>query len=374
MKAKVLAEKIKNLGISVVTGIPDSTLKPFCDYMNQSGQEIFSHYVPANEGAAVGIAIGSYLATGKPACIYTQNSGIGNMVNPVTSLANEKVYGIPVLIMVGWRGEPGTKDEPQHKFMGNITSEILDILNIKYAVLSKKMSLLEMDEAFANAGKTLNEGGQFAFIITRDFFEQEEQVEYENRYFLSREEAIREILSDVQEEDMIISTTGKISRELYEQSNMVKGHHKQCFLTVGGMGHASMIAFGVAKAKPDKRVFCLDGDGAVFMHMGSLAFLGKQKTDNLVHICLNNEAHESVGKMPTGCVGLNYAKVAQDCGYPITYTVETLEELRDVLASIRKEQKLTFLEVKVSLKSRSNLGRPKETAEENKNSFMQYIK
>lgn len=374
MKAKVLAEKIKNLGISVVTGIPDSTLKPFCDYMNQSGQEIFSHYVPANEGAAVGIVIGSYLATGKPACIYTQNSGIGNMVNPVTSLANEKVYGIPVLIMVGWRGEPGTKDEPQHKFMGNITSEILDILNIKYAVLSKKMTLVEMDEAFANAGKTLNEGGQFAFIITRDFFEQEEQVEYENRYFLSREEAIREILSDVQEEDMIISTTGKISRELYEQSNMVKGHHKQCFLTVGGMGHASMIAFGVAKAKPDKRVFCLDGDGAVFMHMGSLAFLGKQKPDNLVHICLNNEAHESVGKMPTGCVGLNYAKVAQDCGYPITYTVETLEELRDVLASIRKEQKLTFLEVKVSLKSRSNLGRPKETAEENKNSFMQYIK
>lgn len=373
MQAKILAEKIKNLGISVVTGIPDSALKPFCDYMNQSGQEIFSHYVPANEGAAVGIAIGSYLATGKPACIYTQNSGIGNMVNPVTSLANEQVYGIPMLCLVGWRGEPGTKDEPQHKFMGNITLELLNVLKIEYAVLSKEISLQEIDEAFSSAEMTLRAGRQFAFIITRDFFEQEKRGFYDNKNQIVREEAIQEIVTFMQKDDLAVSTTGKISRELYEQSNLIKGDHKQSFLTVGGMGHASMIAFGIAKANSDKRVLCLDGDGAVLMHMGSLAFLGKQKPDNLVHICLNNEAHESVGGMPTGSVGLRYAKVAEDCGYPTSYTVDTLEELRDVLARIRKEKKLTFLEIKVSLGSRSDLGRPKETAADNKDAFMQCV-
>lgn len=373
MQAEVLAEKIKDLGISVITGIPDSTLKPFCDYMNQAGQHTFSHYVPANEGAAVGIAIGNYLATGKPACIYTQNSGIGNMVNPVASLANEEIYQIPMLMMVGWRGEPGTKDEPQHKFMGKITPELLRVLNIKYAILSKRTSLKEIDDAFAEAGKILHDNGQYALIITKDFLDQEKTGCYKNKNLLAREDAVREIVSMMQEEDLVISTTGKISRELYEQSNLIKGHHRQCFLTVGGMGHASMIAFGIAKAKPDKRIFCLDGDGAVLMHMGGLAFLGNQKPNNLIHICLNNEAHESVGGMPTGSAGLEYAKTAKACGYPAVYTVETLESLKEVLAQVRTAKNLTLIEVKVSLGSRSDLGRPKETAAKNKSEFMHMI-
>lgn len=371
MQAEVFAELLQKIGISTVTGIPDSALKPFCDYMNAADIDGFRHYVPANEGAAVGIAIGSYLASGKPVCVYTQNSGIGNMVNPLTSLVNGEVYGIPVLLAVGWRGEPGTRDEPQHKFMGRITEKMLDVLQIEYAVLKAGMSMDQVMHAFAEAKEAMGNCRQYAFLITKDFFDPQEYV-YQNSYALSREQAVKEIISAVGDEDIIVSTTGKISRELYEQSLILKGHHKQAFLTVGGMGHASMIAFGIAKEQPEKRVYCLDGDGAVLMHMGSLAFLGKQKPDNLVHICLNNEAHESVGGMPTGCAGLSYAEAAAACGYPAVYSTGTLQKIKELFADIKGRRALTFLEIKTGIGSRPDLGRPKETAAENKSSFMQY--
>lgn len=372
MMTEEFAGKIRQLGIETVVGVPDSALKPFCDYMNGEGQKQFTHYVAVNEGTAVGIGIGNYLATGKPVCIYAQNSGIGNMVNPITSLANKAVYGIPMLLLIGWRGEPGTKDEPQHKFMGNITKSMLEILQIEYAIFAKETPLNELEKAFDRAQDALREKRQFAFVIKRDFFEQETRSIYQNNYSLIREHAIHEIIAAIGEQDVVVSTTGKISREVYEQSNQIKGHHKQDFLTVGGMGHASMIAYGIAQARPDKRVYCLDGDGAVLMHMGGLAFLGKQKPDNLVHICLNNEAHESVGGMPTGCVGTEYAKLAATCGYPVTYVVNDATELEKSLKTINSVRKLTFMEVKVALESRENLGRPIESAEENKVNFMSY--
>lgn len=370
MKAETFAGKIRQLGIETVVGVPDSALKPFCDYMNEKGQKQFTHYVPANEGAAVGIGIGNYLATGKPVCIYAQNSGIGNMVNPITSLANEAVYGIPMLLVIGWRGEPGTKDEPQHKFMGSMTESMLHTLQIEYAILAKELSLDEVEQAFNRARDVLRAERQFAFLVKRDFFEPGKEYIYQNNHLLVREQAIHEIISAVGERDVVVSTTGKISREVYEQSNQIKGNHKQDFLTVGGMGHASMIAFGIAQARPDRRVYCLDGDGAILMHMGGLAFLGKQKPGNLVHICLNNEAHESVGGMPTGCVGMEYAKVAVSCGYPVTYVVEDALALRKVLEAIEAIHKLTFIEIRVALSSRTDLGRPAESAQENKVHFM----
>lgn len=370
MKAEAFAGKIRQLGIETVVGVPDSALKPFCDYMNGEGQKQFTHYVPANEGAAVGIGIGNYLATGKPVCIYAQNSGIGNMVNPITSLANEAVYGIPMLLVIGWRGEPGTKDEPQHKFMGNLTESMLDTLQIEYAILAKELPSGEVEKAFDRARDALREERQFAFLIKRDFFEPETKCVYQNNHRLVREQAIHEIISAIGERDVVVSTTGKISREVYEQSNQIKGNHAQDFLTVGGMGHASMIAFGIAQARQDKRVYCLDGDGAVLMHMGGLAFLGKQRPDNLVHICLNNEAHESVGGMPTGCAGMEYAEAAASCGYPVTYVVEDAPALRKVLEAIKPVHELTFIEIKVALSSRTDLGRPVESAQENKVHFM----
>ena len=365
-------KQIKKMGIKTLTGVPDSALRPFCDYINGVGKEEFTHYVPANEGAAVGIAIGEYLSTGVPACVYMQNSGLGNIVNPITSLANEEVYGIPMLLLVGYRGEPGKKDEPQHKYMGKITESLLDVLGIEHMVLGKELTEQEISEGFGRAAQKLKEGQQFAFVLKKDFLEIEEKGVYVNDNSLIREDAIAQIIESLDESDVVVSTTGKISREVYEQSDRINGSHAQDFLTVGGMGHASMIAFGIAENAKEKRVYCLDGDGAELMHMGSLAFIAKQKPQNFVHICLNNEAHESVGGMPTGCVGLSYAEVARTVGYEAVYYIDTMEELKQVLHDIKPERKLTFIEIKVSMQSRADLGRPKETAAENKENFMKY--
>ena len=372
MQAEKFVGKITGIGITEFIGVPDSALKPFCDYINSAGGDSFRHYVPVNEGAAEGMAIGSYLATGKAACVYMQNSGIGNAVNPVTSLANKEVYGIPMLMVIGWRGEPGTKDEPQHKYMGCITEPILDVLGIGHAVIGGDTTEEELDRVFGQAKAALEENSQFAFVVRRDFFESGKLGEYRNNYKLIREEAIKEIIGSMGDEDILVSTTGKISREVYEQSDALKGQHAQDFLTVGGMGHASMIALGMAGKMPHKRVYCLDGDGAVLMHMGSLAFIAKENPDNMVHICLNNEAHESVGGMPTGCTGLKYAEAAKACGYPLTYTVDSLQGLKEALCQVQGGKRLAFIEIKVAMQSRSDLGRPKEAAAENKKRFMEY--
>lgn len=372
MKAEDFVGKIKSLGIDSLIGVPDSTLKQFCDYVNTDGSKELTHYVPANEGAAVGLAVGVYLATGRPACIYMQNSGLGNIVNPVTSIANEEVYDIPMLFITGWRGEPGKKDEPQHKFMGRITESLYQVMNIDYAVIGSETTPNELDEIFERAAALMEDNKQFAIIIKKDTFEKRTGGDYSNGYTLVREEAIAAVVGRLDKRDAVISTTGKISREVYEQSDMLCGGHGQDFLTVGGMGHASMIAFGYAVNRPDKRVYCLDGDGAVLMHMGSLAFIGKENPSNLVHICINNWAHESVGGMPTGAAGRFFAPVAQAAGYEKVYHVETKEELLSILDRIKGEKALTFLEVMVSVGSRDDLGRPKESAVDNKINFMKY--
>ncbi len=372
MKARGFVEEIKKIGINTFIGVPDSTLKYFCNYLNKKDDKEIQHYVPVNEGAAVGMAVGNYLITQEPACVYMQNSGIGNVVNPITSLANTEVYGIPMLMIIGWRGEPGQKDEPQHKFMGKITKDVLDILGIEYAIMGKDTKIETIKNEFKRARCVMDNNCQFAFIVKRDFFDEEGSVSFENNYNMIREEAIKEIISSISEKDIVISTTGKISREVYEQSDLIKGQHAQDFLTVGGMGHSSMIALGIAEKERNKRIYCLDGDGALIMHMGSLAFIGKQKPSNLIHICFNNDAHESVGGMPTGCVGKEYASIAKSCGYTNTYVVDNLHELQNVLSKVREEKQLSFIEVKVAMKSRLDLGRPKESAEENKVNFMKY--
>lgn len=372
MKAEYFTKKIKQIGIETLIGVPDSTLKQFCDYINTDGASEFHHYVPENEGAAIGIAAGVYLATKRPACVYMQNSGLGNTVNPITSLLNEEVYDIPLLMLVGWRGEPGFHDEPQHKFMGKITENLLKVLDIPYSVISKDTTSFRLDCIFDEASRTLQCKKQYAIIIKKNTFDIRMSKEYKNNNCLCREETISKILAALKSEDIVVSTTGKISREVYEQSDKILHQHSQEFLTVGGMGHASMIAFGIAENMPNKRIFCIDGDGAVLMHMGSLPFIGKQSPDNFFHICLNNEAHESVGGMPTGAAGQSYAQIAQQSGYKHTFILEDELSLDKFLQSLENLTGPVFAEVKVSMTSRSDLGRPKETAVQNKIAFMKY--
>lgn len=370
----MFARKIKEMGVETITGIPDSTLKVFCDYIENAGRELFPYRITtANEGGAIGIAIGEYLATGKPACVYMQNSGLGNTVNPLTSLAHTDVYGIPMLLMIGWRGEPGVKDEPQHKYMGKITTSLLKILDIRYSIITDKTTEKELEQILAIAKEEFLKSRQYALVIKNDTFEKKMTSIYENNYTLGREETIGIITEWLNKEDLVVSTTGKISREIYEQSDLQHGNHKQIFLTVGGMGHANIIACQLAKRLSERRIICLDGDGALLMHMGNLAVIGEQNPNNLIHICLNNKAHESVGGMPIGAPGLSFYKMAEQAGYQRVFQIHNKEELRQGLEIVRKERILTFLEITVSLGARENLGRPKETAEENKKNFRRRV-
>lgn len=370
MNAEKFIEQLKIIGIDTFIGVPDSTLSSLCAHLNQMDTK--HHMCTVNEGAAVGLAAGHYLSTGKPACVYMQNSGLGNAVNPITSLMHQNVYDIPTLYLIGHRGKPGLKDEPQHVFQGEITWSLLDLLEIKHAQLTKETTLQELDSILMNCNKALSNNQSYALVIEKGTFQSDIMSSYTNAYTYIREDAIHTLIKATNDNDVFISTTGKISRELYEQLEKIKGNHKQAFLTVGSMGHASMIAYGMAQSFKDKRLICLDGDGAVLMHMGSLAFLAKQKPENFVHIVLNNGAHESVGGMPTGASGKSLAEIAHSCGYPYTISIQTKEEFTDVLEKLDKLPKPCMIEVMVKMESRDDLGRPKETPIENKQNFMKY--
>lgn len=371
MKAQELLTQIEAMGIDVIAGVPDSTLKQFCDGL-QLYKGCFKHYVTANEGAAVGLAVGSFLASGKPACIYMQNSGLGNIVNPYASLAHQDVYGIPMLFIVGWRGEPGVKDEPQHVFQGKVTCELLELMEIPYTVIDKETTTEEMQRILADAESELKEKRPYALVVKKDTFESAEKYVWENKATLNREQVLGSLLKTIDKDACIVSTTGKISRELYEQSKLLRGNHEALFMTVGGMGHASMIAFGIAQEQEGRQVYCIDGDGAVLMHMGALAFLATNAPDNFTHIVVNNQAHESVGAMPTNCQQVNLAEVAKACGYKVAKRIWTWEELENIKDELVGGKGPKFYEIMVSLGSRADLGRPKESAQNNRDSFMNF--
>ncbi len=368
MTEKVLAEHIYNLGIRTVTGIPDSTLKQFCGYVQTSFE--FSHSICANEGAAVGIAIGSYLATGRPACVYLQNSGLGNLVNPYTSLVHGEVYGIPMLLIIGWRGDDTGHDEPQHKFMGRATLPLLDTLEIPYAILNRDTTPEGLNEIFKKVANVLKSERAFALVVQRGTFEKQSEIQRLSSYSLTQEAAVVTFLEHTAPEDVIIATTGKISRELHEKLEIMPERRGQAFLTVGGMGFASSIAMGIALEAPDKRVWCLDGDGAVLMHMGTLAVVGARGPANLYHICLNNQAYESVGGMPTGVA--QYRSIARACGYRNVWFADSEKTLGETLEQAKTAPGPVFLEVGLANASRKDLGRPKESAQENKRLFRVY--
>ena len=355
-------------------GVPDSLLSAVCNYlMDKYGVDNKHHVIAANEGNAVGLAAGYHLATGKTPVVYLQNSGEGNTINPIASLLNEKVYGIPCLFLVGWRGEPGVHDEPQHIFQGEITNSLLEDMDIEYFVISKDTTMEEVEEKLKEYEKLFAQGKQAAFVVKKGALEYDNKIKYSNDNSMTREEIINHIVK-YSSEDMIVSTTGKASRELFEIREKNSQSHGYDFLTVGSMGHSSSIAMGIASQKPDKRIWILDGDGALLMHMGALALSGTSGFNNIVHIVLNNAAHESVGGAPTVAGKIDIVGIAKSCGYDEAVSVKSFEELDRELKKAKENNNKSFIEVKCAIGARADLGRPTTTAKENKEAFMEQLK
>ena len=360
---------VEIIGSDFYTGVPDSQLKALCNYlMNTYGTDPHHHVIAANEGNCAALAAGYHLATGKVPVVYLQNSGEGNIINPAASLLNEKVYAIPTVFIVGWRGEPGVHDEPQHIFQGEVTEKLLEVMEIPFFVIGKDTSDEKVAAAMLGFQSELDKGKDVAFLIRKGALSYEKDIEYRNGHTLLREEIIRHIVA-VTGEDPIVCTTGKASRELFEIREDRGESHQYDFLTVGSMGHCSSIALGIALQKPEKKIWCVDGDGAVLMHMGAMAVIGTNSPGNMVHIVINNEAHETVGGMPTAAAKTDLVQIARGCGYPYAVSVDSLPDLDRELISAKERGQLSFIEVKCGIGARENLGRPTTTALENKRAF-----
>ena len=365
---------IKIIGSDFYTGVPDSQLKALCNYLMATyGIDPKHHVIAANEGNCTALAAGYHLATGKVPVVYMQNSGEGNIINPVASLLNDKVYAIPTVFIIGWRGEPGIHDEPQHIYQGEVTVRLLEDMDIAAFIIGKDTPETDVAAAMDNFRKILAAGKDVAFVIRKGALTDAPKVEYKNNNSMVREEIIRHIVK-ASGEDPVVSTTGKASRELFETRVANGQSHKYDFLTVGSMGHSSSIALGVAINKPDQRIWCIDGDGAVLMHMGAMAVIGANKPKNLIHVVINNGAHETVGGMPTVAGNIDLVAIAKACGYPYAVSVDTFDDLDKELDAAGKRNELSLIEVKCSIGAREDLGRPTTTALENKQNFMEYLK
>ena len=373
---KFFIEALKENGIDCFAGVPDSLLKNICAYITDYS-DAAHNIIAANEGAAIGIAAGHYLATGKPACVYMQNSGEGNIINPLASLTDQEVYNIPVLLLIGWRGRPGVHDEPQHVKQGKVTTGLLNVMGVNYEVLSK-----EEDKAakqIEKAAKALANKEVFALVIEKDTFEDYKLQNVEvNNLTMSREETIQTVAAALGEKDCIVSTTGMISRELFEYRAAMNQGHERDFLTVGSMGHASQIALGIALAQPERRVWCFDGDGAAIMHMGSMAIVANKAPKNYVHVVFNNGAHDSVGGQPTVGLKIDLPAVAKAVGYKATISVDSKEKLEKELSTLNSQLSTIggpiLLEIQVRKGNRKDLGRPTTTPIQNKEALMDFLK
>ena len=361
-------DKLQAEGISFFAGVPDSLLKNMCAYISDHFDEKH-HVITANEGGAVALAAGYHLATGKVGCVYMQNSGEGNAINPLASLTDKDVYHIPLLLIIGWRGKPGVHDEPQHVKQGKITTDLLDVMGIEYDILSK-------DEATAatqivHAAQTIRQTGNgYALVVEKDTFDSYAlQNIRRDEFTMSREEAIQTVAAAIPENAVIVSTTGMISRELFEYRTATQQGHERDFLTVGSMGHASMIALGIALQHPERQVWCFDGDGASIMHMGNMAIVGSRRPANMIHVIFNNGAHDSVGGQPTVGHEIDLVEIAHAMHYEHVCRVWTKESLQKALND-RLTDGLQLIEVCVKKGNRKDLGRPTTTPEENKKSFM----
>lgn len=369
-----IEEFVENLGSDFYTGVPDSQLRELCDYlMTMYGTDPKHHIIAANEGNCVGIAAGYHLATGKVPVVYLQNSGEGNIINPLASLLNNEVYSIPCIFIIGWRGAPGVHDEPQHVFQGKVTLKLLEVMDVSYAEVCPETTAASLKAKMHEFNRALHLGKQVAFIVRKNALTYEKKNVYRNEHKLLREEVIRCIVREA-EGDVIVCTTGKAGRELFEIREEQGQSHARDFLTVGSMGHCSSIAMGIALQQPQKRVWCIDGDGAMLMHLGALPVISSCRPKNLVHVVIHNGAHESVGGQPNAMEGLYASGLARASGYPYAACAAAMDDLLRELKIIKSSKCLAFLEVKTAIGSRANLGRPTTKPLENKQGFMEYLK
>lgn len=365
--------QLRKYSIDFFVGVPDSLLKNICAYLLKNIDKN-RNIIAANEGGALSMAAGYYLATKNIPVVYMQNSGLGNVVNPLLSLIDPDVYNIPALLVIGWRGEPGIKDEPQHVSQGRLTLPLLEVLGVEYCILSDES---DFDNQLDIAIKFMNNTNKpYAFIIRKGIFESEvtmAEVSYTNDTTIVREDAIKQIIDNVEDNAIIVSTTGMISRELFEVREAKGQGHERDFLTVGSMGHASQIALGIALQKTERPVYCIDGDGAALMHMGSMTIIGSCQPLNYTHIVLNNGAHDSVGGQPTVCLTIELPSIAKACGYKEVVSVNDSLSLAKLLSSMKVKSRPMFLEIKVKKGARKDLGRPTTTPIQNRDAFMNYI-
>ena len=371
---KEFYNELLNNDINFFTGVPDSLLKSFCAYIkdNVSSEK---NIISANEGNAIGLASGYYLATRKIGLVYMQNSGLGNALNPLASLVDKLVYSIPMLLIIGWRGEPNKKDEPQHKKQGLITTETLEMLGIKYEILDEDTNNDEMKLKVKKAYNYMTENKEpYALVIKKDTFDEYKLKNNTSFDFeMTREEAIEIIVSKMKEDSVIVSTTGMASRELFELREKHKENHNKDFLTVGSMGHASQIALGIALSNKEKDVYCIDGDGALLMHLGGLSIIGNQSPKNFKHILINNGAHDSVGGQETVGFKIDILAIAKACGYKECYSCSSKVELIRLAEKITDVEGPVLLEIKVKKGARKDLGRPTTTPIENKEAFIKFL-
>lgn len=366
-------EKLRSLDIDFYAGVPDSLLKNICAYISDNIDDRHN-IISANEGGAVGLAAGYHLATGRIPVVYMQNSGEGNIINPLASLIDRDVYQIPVLLLIGWRGKPGVHDEPQHVKQGKVTLSLLDTMGVPYLVLSKdETEAASQIETAVDYMKT--EGEAFALVVEKDTFNTYKlQHQVAREWEMSREEAIKCVADSLESRDVIVSTTGMISRELFEHRTAKGQGHERDFLTVGSMGHASQIALGIALEQPTRRVWCFDGDGAAIMHLGGMAIVASKAGANYMHVVFNNGAHDSVGGQPTVGLDIDLSAIAKAVGYRHTCSVSTLAELKEALGIMKDQEGPSFLQVCVRKGNRKDLGRPTTTPVENKKALMNFLK
>ena len=344
-------------------GVPDSLLKNLCACIT-TNSDARHNIITANEGNAVATACGYHLATGRYGVVYMQNSGQGNAVNPLLSLADEDVYSIPLLLIIGWRGEPGVHDEPQHVKQGKVTLKLLEAMGINYEILDDDFAA-QLDRSCEYMKKNSR---PTALVVRKNTFTDYAAVKTANPYTLTREQALACVLGHLKDDDFVVSTTGKTSREIFELRQAAGQGHANDFLTVGSMGHTASIAFGMSIGT-DRNVYCIDGDGSFIMHMGGFAVIGQNCGPNFKYILINNGAHESVGGQPTVAFKIDVAAILKGCGFEHIHQAETEAEITSGLASLACENKAALI-IYCRQGSRADLGRPTTTPTENKHAIM----